>query len=404
MMGIEARTGAWFDQIAVVCGQLRGDGSLARTKTLDRRGGGGGVPNAGVCSDNEAVSQLRAWRTDGFQIRSVELICQNIFTGATRVLSVRGTATSPDAHSPPHACKLPERATGLVIRYGAHVNGLALVCDGRRAPAAPTQTILPGSQTQKVRFEGTELELFTYRPNNSSCPRPNLLISLHGMSRTADNYRRYAIPIADKDCFIVVAPLFDKARFPGDDYGRDNMEKGGKILPPQQWTGRYIPLIVNWVRSVDNWPITFSVIGHSAGGQFASRLAAFHPTAARRIVVANPSSHVFPDVDVKAPYGFGGVYPRNEWDEQLRRYLAAPVTILLGQNDTGSTDLDVSAEGKAQGANRLDRGRNVFAKGQALAQKKGWTFNWRRVEVPGVGHSGKSECSGRRRQSTSYAE
>ena len=73
MMGVEARTGGWFDQIAVVCGRLRGDGSLVRANTLDRRGGGGGAATQSICNENEAVSQLRAWRTDGFQIRSVEL-------------------------------------------------------------------------------------------------------------------------------------------------------------------------------------------------------------------------------------------------------------------------------------------------------------------------------------------
>src|SRR5262245_23133032 len=34
-------------------------------------------------------------------------------------------------------------------------------------------------------------------------------------------------------------------------------------------------------------PIAYSLFGHSAGGQFVDRLAAFVPTEARRIVVAN---------------------------------------------------------------------------------------------------------------------
>jgi len=30
---------------------------------------------------------------------------------------------------------------------------------------------------------------------------------------------------------------------------------------------------------------------------------------------------------------------------------------------------------------------NVFNAGRTLAQERGWTFNWRLVELPGVGHS-----------------
>jgi hypothetical protein len=163
MMGIEARTWAWFDQFAVVCGALQGGGALVRARTLDRRGGGGGGPGESVCGTNEAVSQLRSWRNDSYQIRSIELTCQNIITGRTHVLGLRGAQTST--------------------------------------------------------------------------------------------------------------------------------------------------------------------------------------------------------------------------------YLATPVTIFLGVDDTGDKNLDDSAEAKAQGATRIERGRNAFSKGEALARQRGWPFNWRLIELPGVGHS-----------------
>jgi pimeloyl-ACP methyl ester carboxylesterase len=384
MMGVEARTGAWFDQIAVVCGALQGDGALVRAKTLDRRGGGGGAPAESICGTNEAVSQLRSWRTDAYQIRSIELTCQNVKTGSTHVLSLRGTQTSPDAHSPPHTCKLPERGTGLVIRHGKHVNGLALVCDTRLAPAAPSYSISPGSAQQDVRLEGTLLTLFTYKP---SCNNPSLLLVFHGVSRTASNYRNYAQSVADKLCMIVVAPLFDEKRFPTWAYQRGGIVHDGRVLPREQWTGRYVRIIQDWAQKAEHRSLTLSVMGHSAGAQLASRIAAFVPTAARRIVVANPSSHAFPDLATKAPYGFGGVFPRSEEEQELRRYLATPVTIFLGVDDTGDKNLDDSAEAKAQGATRIARGRNAFSKGQALARQRNWPFNWRLIELPGVGHS-----------------
>jgi hypothetical protein len=36
---------------------------------------------------------------------------------------------------------------------------------------------------------------------------------------------------------------------------------------------------------------------------------------------------------------------------------------------------------------------NVFNAAKALAQGRGWTLNWRLVELPGVGHSARKMFS-----------
>jgi hypothetical protein len=71
----------------------------------------------------------------------------------------------------------------------------------------------------------------------------------------------------------------------------------------------------------------------------------------------------------------------------LRAYLALPITVLLGADDTGSRDLSMEPEALAQGANRLMRGRNTFAMAESVAREHGWTFGGHKAEVPGVGHS-----------------
>src|SRR6185369_9288569 len=96
-----------------------------------------------------------------------------------------------------------------------------------------------------------------------------------------------------------------------------------------------------------------------------------------------------PELDTAAPFGFGGVYPRGSDVSNLRRYLATPVTIFIGAEDTGGKNRNDSAEAKTQGVTRFDRGRNAFAAGKAMAQSRGWALNWRLVEVSGVGHSAR---------------
>jgi hypothetical protein len=131
------------------------------------------------------------------------------------------------------------------------------------------------------------------------------------------------------------------------------------------------------------------MIGHSAGGQFLVRLSAFMPGDAVRIVAANPGSHLFPDKSQEFGYGFGGLPAELSNDDVIRRYLAAPLTIYLGTGDiTPEHSFDTSAQGMVQGPNRLARGRACFAAAQKLAKERGWVFNWRKVETPGIAHEG----------------
>ena len=130
----------------------------------------------------------------------------------------------------------------------------------------------------------------------------------HGVARNARTYRDYARPLADRNCLLLVAPLFDQRDFPGWRYQRGGIVKDGVVQNPSDWSGRLVPALVDWARQQEGRPLAYSLLGHSAGGQFLERLAAFVPTQAKRIVVANPGSYVFPSLDVAAPYGLGKVY------------------------------------------------------------------------------------------------
>lgn len=242
-----------------------------------------------------------------------------------------------------------------------------------------------GDTHYTISVGGADLTVFTYRPTN--CANPALLLVFHGLGQNADGYRDHAHPIADRLCMIVVAPLFDKKRFPVWRYQQGGIVHRGAIQPSNAWTGQMILEIVDLVRRTEGRQVDYYLLGHSAGGQFLSRLAAFVPTEAKRIVIANPSTYVFPSLSTMAPFGFGGVYAAGADETELQRYLALPLTIYLGKEDTGDEDRNDSPEAVAQGKTRYERGHNMYQAGRDLAQSRGWTFNWRLVEVPGVGHT-----------------
>jgi len=77
-------------------------------------------------------------------------------------------------------------------------------------------------------------------------------------------------------------------------------------------------------------------------------------------------------------------------DAALQRYLAQPVTVLLGTADLRrDNNLNVRPPAERQGTTRYARGHNAFRTAQQLAQDRGWAFNWRLIEVPGIGHSAR---------------
>lgn len=257
------------------------------------------------------------------------------------------------------------------------------------ASATPrSATALPiGSSDYEFANGAEPIQVFAYKP--ATYRDGPLIVVFHGVARNAEDYRNFAINLAERARALVVTPLFDRERFPLERYQRGGITQGGKPQPRDAWTYAVVPRLVADVRAKEGRPeLPYYYLGHSAGGQFLVRLAAFLPEGPKRIIAANPGSHLFPTRDAEFGYGFGGL--PSEWsdDASLRRYLAAPLTLYLGTADTDphSRNLDRSAAALRQGASRYERGRACFAFAQALAAERGWTFGWRLVEADGVGH------------------
>jgi pimeloyl-ACP methyl ester carboxylesterase len=258
------------------------------------------------------------------------------------------------------------------------------------ASAAPFPA---GASEQNVDVAGTSLQVYAYKP--PAYDGGPILVVLHGLGRNAAGYRDYARPLADRYGYLVIAPLFDRARFPTWRYQQGGIARlAGDTVhpgPPAVSTGDTIEQLVVVVRDMEQAPMrTYSVLGHSAGAQALTRYAAFTQNEAMHIAVANPSTYLWPSREVRYPYGYGGLPAALADDTALRRYLAQPLVVLLGTADVKQDpDLNVRPGAMAQGPNRYERGLNFFHTGEQIAQERGWPFAWRLLEVPGVGHSAR---------------
>ena len=216
-----------------------------------------------------------------------------------------------------------------------------------------------------------------------------MIMVFHGVLRNADEYRDDAKGMGDRFGALIVAPKFDTKTFPAIKYNRGGvLREDGTIAPRKEWTWSLIAPLANKVRILEKRPkMPYYLIGHSAGGQFVGRMAAFVSTGASGLVTSNPSSYLLPDRDQDFGYGFKNLADEFKSDEAFKAYLAQPLTIYLGTKDTERDEyFDKSPEADLQGKSRFDRGRNAYLVGKALAQKHNWPFGWRIVEASGVDH------------------
>ncbi|MEW6304917.1 MAG: hypothetical protein AB1705_15695 [Verrucomicrobiota bacterium] len=282
----------------------------------------------------------------------------------------------------------PGLQAGAAVARLSVLTALALSFCAFSALAGETKPIPAGAAQIEVEVNGLKLDAFTYRPANYK--DGPLIVVFHGMNRNADDYRDNAKGMGDRFAALIVAPRFDTNRFPVPKYQHGGVMLGGKLQPQEEWTYSLIPKFIEEVRRREGRPdMPYYFIGHSAGGQFLTRLAGFSPTGAKRIVAANPGTQLFPTTELKFPYGFGEVPEPAGGDEGLKRYLAQPLTLYLGTADTGSKDLDRTETAMKQGATRIERGRNCFLRAQELAKQRGWPCNWSIVEAPELGHDSK---------------
>lgn len=251
-----------------------------------------------------------------------------------------------------------------------------------------------GERAKRITFAtatlgGENIDVGLYRP--TGCEGGALLIVFHGYERDAEHYLKSARRIAREKCMTVVAPRFDKERFPRWRYQRAGVKRGEGDIDLSMCIGPLVAELVDWAKRQLNSPhADYVLFGHSAGAQMLSRLSAYCPLQGpSRIVIANPSSHVAPTQAQRVPYGFKAAGSPAQQNEFLRRYLAQPITIYLGGDDIGEFRMLNNRAAQRQGRNRLERGRTIYDQARRLAEQNGWTLNWRLVEAPGVGHSGR---------------
>lgn len=244
-------------------------------------------------------------------------------------------------------------------------------------------------------WAGPAFKVFFHLPPKITAATPVVFV-LHGAGRDADHCMKIWAPFADANHFIVVAPDFDAASFPGSNpYAFGGvLDKDGKLQPRAKWTLSAIEPLFDEVKLRTGSAVrAYAIFGHSAGAHFVQRLIMLEPgLRIRAAVAANAGSYAMPDFSAEYPFGLKNT-PVNA--AQLRQAFAMPLVILLGTADTGSAYLPQEPGAVAEGPNRFARGKNFYAAAKAAAARLHAPFNWKLEFVDGVGHDeGKMGAAG----------
>ncbi len=252
--------------------------------------------------------------------------------------------------------------------------------------AAEPSSFAAGKSEVEITVGDVPLKCFVYRPE----PYKDgpLLFVFHGVLRNVSEYRDHAVGMGDRFGALVVAPLFDEARFPLAKYQHGGIVRDGMAVPKDERTGAMVPRLADAIRQREKRPdMPYYLIGHSGGGQFLFRLAAFVDTDASEIVASNSGTLIFPRKEAPFPYGYGKLPEELATDAELKRFAGQKLTLYIGDKDIERDEyLDVLAEADAQGPTRFARNQAAFAAWKKLAEEKGWPFRWRMVIAKGIEH------------------
>ena len=242
------------------------------------------------------------------------------------------------------------------------------------------------------------VEVFYHIPDGDISTMP-ILMSFHGSSRDGDNHRDYWIDMANANGFMVFAPEFSSANYPGlgDNYIMSNIFDDGDnpstatFNDPSEWTGSILDPLFEYIKAeISGSQIDYSAWGHSAGAQFLHRLLMYLPSSKIKVAIcSNAGWYTVPENAVSYPYGTAN---SELSDAAIVSFLSKQLIVHLGENDTTPSTSNGGPRNNntlnnQQGFTRFDRGEYFFNTSQNLAQTLTVPFNWEQHNVPNVGHN-----------------
>ncbi len=245
--------------------------------------------------------------------------------------------------------------------------------------------------TASGHFADKPVKVHYYKAKSAGL-NAQVLVAMHGVERNGKGARDTWMAFAEKHQLIVLAPELDAVNYPTKLFQMAGMADTDR----SHWVFTIIEQLFQQVRGDEGLANpSYTLFGHSAGAQFAHRFALMMPHShASTVVAANAGSYMAPAY-TESFRDLGYPWALNEQVlgvSELKATLSRKLIVLLGEADTqtGAPDFPKSREAAQFGDNRLERGKNFYAKAKAQADKLGTPLAWELHTVPGVGHNSRA--------------
>jgi len=128
LVGVKVKSGAWVDQMYIICSTVRDGATFGTDYGTPRGGTGGGPPIETYCAPDEIIRGMGLIMTAGNrQVQMFQFNCVNMKTSQRHNLDAGAKSTVfPSINQP---CPAGEAAVGIEVRFGQHVNAAGLLCD-----------------------------------------------------------------------------------------------------------------------------------------------------------------------------------------------------------------------------------------------------------------------------------
>jgi pimeloyl-ACP methyl ester carboxylesterase len=238
-----------------------------------------------------------------------------------------------------------------------------------------------------------EGDYYLYEPSK---PAGHVLVLAHGTRPKSDTAQEWALEnlkpwldFADQQGLLLIAPVFDDARF-GNRTGGYGGYRGlfGKLVPADRFV---IDLARRHAVSSD---ARFLMYGHSAGGQFAVRFVVRHPDLVNFALAGAPGRFSYPTKEARWPYGAGALNRTIEWADGRRQQVRVTGDLRAYARAAGRIHVLVGSEDlKPQPERPAHKGRTRVALAQSWteamnrhAKRFGRSDTVALTVLPGLGH------------------
>ena len=268
----------------------------------------------------------------------------------------------------------------IIVTMGLLAAGAASQSSELRAQTA-AQAALPNSATElRLPQDEEGVPYYLYVPGKVD-PEAPVLVTVHGISRGADEHLEAFAPWAERSGRVLVAPLFSEAQ----------CRRYQKVIVDRCQADRALFATLREVAEVTGVEIDhFDLFGFSGGAQFAHRFALLHPERVARLAVSSAGWYTLPDPGETYPYGLAsGPRAAQRFRPKLEAFLEIPTLVLVGERDV-ERDAALRKEERVdqrQGLTRVERAARWSQALRRAATRAGVAAEVRFRSLPSCGHA-----------------